>query len=78
MPTINESLVTLDAAAVNNHRVFCGRVQEVAQELGVGRDYAAAISYLRSKPYWTQVLEDELVSMSNNDEILPNMLTYGK
>lgn len=78
MPTTNEPLTMLDIVAVNNHKLFCGRVQKVAQELGVGRDYAAAIAHLRSKPYWTQALEDELVAMSNNDEVLPDMLTYGK
>ncbi|HLD89545.1 MAG TPA: hypothetical protein VI911_00745 [Patescibacteria group bacterium] len=78
MARIEETLNTLDSAAISNHRIFFSRIKEVEQELGIGRDYAAAIIYLRSKPYWTQSLEDDLITMSNNDEVLPNMLVYGK
>lgn len=69
---------TIYSNAAVNHVQFFGKVDQAEKELGINKEYAAAVVYLRTKPYWTQPLENKLVTMCKEGETVPNMLTWGK
>lgn len=79
--TINDSVVgwdEIETCAVRKHTEYFGKVQSAAAGLSISKEFAAAIVYLRTQSYYSQELEDVLVDMYKSDEVVPNMLVWGK
>lgn len=57
----------------NMHANFFGEVTKIMEKLGVERDTAMAIAHLRSKNYWTQEKENELLKRDAENCLMPNM-----
>lgn len=51
-------------------------IEKIARDMGVSRNCAADICYLRSRSRWTQALEDELIAL-HKQGTPPNIFEFG-